>query len=53
MEKVSVVTKKLMVTLVELHDHICRWEKPTEGQTSLQHSTGLYGSVERLNPLFR
>ncbi len=31
------VTKNLMVTLVELHDHICRWEKPTEGQTSLQH----------------
>ncbi len=30
-----------MVTLVELHDHICRWEKPTEGQTSLQHSTKL------------
>ncbi len=29
------VTKNLMVTLVELHDHICRWEKPTEGQTSL------------------
>ncbi len=35
------VTKILMVTLVELHDHICRWEKPTEGQTSLQHSTDL------------
>ncbi len=35
------VTKKLMVTLVELHDHICRWERPTEGQTSLQHSTDL------------
>ncbi len=35
------VTKNLMVTLVELHDHICRWEKPTEGQTSLQHSTDL------------
>ncbi len=30
-----------MVTLVELHDHICRWEKPTEGQTSLHHSTDL------------
>ncbi len=30
-----------MVTLVELHDHICRWEKPTEGQTSLQHATNL------------
>ncbi len=36
-----VVTKNLMVTLVELHDDICRWEKPTEGQTSLQHSTDL------------
>ncbi len=35
------VTKNLMVTLVELHHHICRWEKPTEGQTSLQHSTNL------------
>ncbi len=35
------VTKKLMVTLVELHDHICIREKPTEGQTSLQHSTDL------------
>ncbi len=35
------VTKNLMVTLVELHDHICRWEKPTDGQTSLQHSTDL------------
>ncbi len=35
------VTKNLMVTLFELHDHICRWEKPTEGQTSLQHSTDL------------
>ncbi len=23
------------------HDHICRWEKPTEGQTSLQYSTDL------------
>ncbi len=30
-----------MVTLVELHNHICRWEKPTEGQTSMQHSTNL------------
>ncbi len=35
------VTKNPMVTLVELHDHICRWEKPTEGQTSLQHPTDL------------
>ncbi len=35
------VTKNLMVTLIKLHDHICRWEKPTEGQTSLQHSTDL------------
>ncbi len=34
-------TKKLMVTLVELNDHTCRWEKPTEGQTSLQQSTDL------------
>uniref|UniRef100_A0A673ILT2 E3 ubiquitin-protein ligase TRIM39-like n=1 Tax=Sinocyclocheilus rhinocerous TaxID=307959 RepID=A0A673ILT2_9TELE len=25
----------------KLHDHMCRWEKPTEGQTSLQHSTDL------------
>ncbi len=32
------VTKNLMVTLVEL---ICRWEKPTEEQTSLQRSTNL------------
>ncbi len=24
------VTKHLMVTLVELHDNICRWEKPTK-----------------------
>ncbi len=38
---VSVVPKNLMVTLLELHDHICRWEKSTEGQTSLQHSTDL------------
>ncbi len=38
---VSVVTKNLMVTLVELHDHICRLEKPTEGQTSLQHCIDL------------
>ncbi len=30
-----------MVTLVELHDRICRLEKFTEGQTSLQHSTDL------------
>ncbi len=35
------VTKHLMVTLVELHDNICRWEKPTKGQTSLQHFTNL------------
>ncbi len=35
------MTKNLMVTLVELHDHICRCEKPTEGQTSQQHSTNL------------
>ncbi len=27
-----------MVTLVELHDHICRWEKPTKGQTSIDWS---------------
>ncbi len=38
---VSVVTKNLMATLVELHDHICRLEKLTEGQTSLQHSIDL------------
>ncbi len=38
---VRVVTKKLMVTLVELHDHIWRWEKLTERQTLLQHSTDL------------
>ncbi len=37
MALVRVVTKNLMVILVELHDHICRWEKPTEGQTSLHH----------------
>ncbi len=35
------VTKNLMVTLVELHDCICRWEKSTEGQTSLQHPIDL------------
>ncbi len=35
------VTKKLMVALFKLHDHICRWEKPTEGQKSLKHSTDL------------
>ncbi len=28
-------------SLVELHERVCRWEKPTEGQTSLQHSTCL------------
>ncbi len=44
------VTKNLMVTLVELHDHICRSEKLTEGQISLQQS-GLYGGVARCNPL--
>ncbi len=38
---VRVVTKNLMVILVELHDHIYRWEKLTEGQTLLQHSTDL------------
>ncbi len=33
--------RKLMVTrLVELHDHVCKSEKPKEGQT-LQHSTDL------------
>ncbi len=35
------VKKNLLVTLVELHEHICRWEKPTEGQTSLQQSSDL------------
>ncbi len=35
------VIKNLMVILVELHVDICRWEKPTEGQTSLQQSTDL------------
>ncbi len=35
------VTKKLMVALFKLHGHICRWEKPTEGQKSLKHSTDL------------
>ncbi|KAI2650107.1 NACHT, LRR and PYD domains-containing protein 3 [Labeo rohita] len=34
------VTKNLMVTLVDLHDHM-QMGKPTEGQTSLQHSTDL------------
>ncbi len=38
-----------MVTLVELHDRICRWEKSSEGQTSLQHSNNL---GFKLNPLF-
>ncbi len=43
MEKgfVRVVTKNLMAALVELHERVCRWEKPTEGQTSLQNSTCL------------
>ncbi len=36
---VILVTKKLILTLVELHDHICSWKKLTEGQTSLQNST--------------
>ncbi len=35
------VIKTLMVTLVELHDLIWRWEKLTEGQTSLRHSTNM------------
>ncbi len=35
------VIKTLMVTLVELHDLIWRWEKLTDGQTSLRHSTNL------------
>ncbi len=35
------VIKTLMVTLVELHDLIWKWEKLTEGQTSLWHSTNL------------
>ncbi len=30
-----------MVTLVELNDHMWRWEKSTEKQASLQHSTDL------------
>ncbi len=38
---VKLVTKKLMVTLVELNDHMWRWEKSTEKQASLQHSTDL------------
>ncbi len=38
---VSVVTKNLMVTLVELHDHMWREEKSTEEQTPLQHSIDL------------
>ncbi len=38
---VRVVTKNLMVILIELHDHMCRQEKPTEGQTPLHHSTDL------------
>ncbi len=41
--------KKLMVTLVELHDHMWRLEKPTEEQTSLQHSTDL-GFMAKHNP---
>ncbi len=47
---VRVVTKNLMVTLVELHDHMCRQEKPKEGQTSLYHFTDL-GFMAKLNPL--
>ncbi len=47
----SVVTKKLMVTLVELDGHICRWEKPTEGQTSLQHFTDLGFMLVWTNPI--
>ncbi len=35
------MTKNLMVSLVELHDYICRSEKLAEEQTSLQHSTDL------------
>ncbi len=35
------VIKTLMATLVELHDLIWRWEKHTEEQTSLWHSTNL------------
>ncbi len=35
------VIKTLMVTLVELHDLIWRWEKLIEEKTSLQHSTNL------------
>ncbi len=35
------VIKTLMVTLIELHDLIWRWEKLTEGRTSLRHSTDL------------
>ncbi len=30
-----------MITLVEIHDHMWRYDKSTEGQTSLQHSTDL------------
>ncbi len=33
---------------LEFHDHICRWEKPTERQTAL-HRSGLYGGVDFLN----
>ncbi len=38
---VTEVIKTLMITLVELHDLIWRWEKLTEGQTSLRHSSNL------------
>ncbi len=37
---VRVVNKNLMITLVEIHDHMWRYDKST-GQTSLQHSTDL------------
>ncbi len=37
-----------MVTLVELDDHICRWEKPTEGQTTRRSkvNTAVYQVLE-------
>ncbi len=47
---VSVETKKLMVTLVELHDHMWETYRRTNIASTL-HQYGLYDGVTRLNPL--
>ncbi len=52
---VRVGTKNLMVTLVELHDHLWRWSTieiyKRTNTTETLHRSGLYGGVANLNHL--